>query len=133
MKVIIDTNVFVSGVFWKGPPYRLLQAWEHGRFKLVVSTSILEEYRRVLSDLSQHRPGIQFERALELVDLHAEVVRPIAFAKPICSDPDDDMFLEAALSASADYIVSGDKALLNQNGFRGIHVLRPATFLDQMR
>jgi len=64
MKIVVDTNVFVSGVYWKGPPYHILQKWESGHFKLVVSPSILDECRRVLIELSIHRPGIQFERAL---------------------------------------------------------------------
>jgi len=76
MKVVVDTNVFVSGVFWKGPPHKVLQAWESGRFRMVVSRPILEEYLRVLVDLAKHRAGIQFERALELVDMHAEIIEP---------------------------------------------------------
>ncbi len=130
MKIVIDTNVFASGVYWKGPPYRILQMWESGRFKLVVSPPILDEYRRVLIELSIHRPGIQFERALALIDLHADVVKPIKFAHPICSDPDDDKFLGTALSAGASYVITGDKALLKQNGFRDLQVLSPKSFLN---
>ena len=47
MKVVLDTNVFVSGVFFCGPPYDILSAWRGGRLQLVVSAEILEEYRRV--------------------------------------------------------------------------------------
>ena len=93
MKIIIDTNVFASGVFWKGPPFRVLQIWQQGRIHLIVSRSILEEYRRILLYLSEQRPGVKIDRVLELVDLHAEVVEPVAFARPVCSDPDDDKFL----------------------------------------
>jgi len=132
VKAVIDTNVFVSGIFWKGPPYRVLQAWEDQRFRLVVSRAILIEYQRVLLDLSTHRPGIRFERALDLVDLLAEVVEPIAFVRPVCTDPDDDKFLAAALSAGADFVVSGDKALLATNGFRGLSVVTPKVFLGKV-
>ena len=74
MKVVVDTNVFASGVFWKGPPFQILQAWERGQIKLVVSPPILDEYRRVLIELAEHRPGVKYERSLELVGLYAEVV-----------------------------------------------------------
>ncbi|MCB0411241.1 MAG: putative toxin-antitoxin system toxin component, PIN family [Bdellovibrionales bacterium] len=130
MKAIIDTNVFASGVFWKGPPFQILQAWQRGRFHLIVSKPILEEYRRILVQLSKHRPGTKVDRVLDLVDLHAEIVEPVAFALSVCSDPDDDKFLEAALSAHVDYIVTGDKALLAQDGFRGISVVTPKQFLN---
>lgn len=133
MKVVVDTNVFVSGVFWQGPPYKILEAWKHGRFKLVVSLPILGEYRRILIDLSAHRPGIRYEQTLELVNVYAEVATEIAFAYPICSDADDDKFLATALAANAEYVVSGDKALLAQNGFRGLHVLTPREFLKELQ
>ena len=47
MRVVIDTNVFVSGVFWKGPPAEILRAWRAGRIEIVLSPEILDEYRRV--------------------------------------------------------------------------------------
>jgi putative PIN family toxin of toxin-antitoxin system len=132
MKVVIDTNVFVAGVYWKGPPYQILQSWEKGEFKLIVSPPILTEYRRILVDLSIQRPGIKFEEALALVVLNAEVVEPVEFTTPVCRDPDDDKFLAAALSASAEYVVTGDKALLAVNGYREICVVTPKNFLTKM-
>ncbi|PWU18600.1 MAG: putative toxin-antitoxin system toxin component, PIN family [Bdellovibrio sp.] len=84
----------------------------------------------MLTHLAGQRPGIKIDRVLELVDLHAEVVEAVAFARPVCSDPDDDKFLEAALSAQADYVVTGDKALLAQDGLRGIKVITPRKFLS---
>jgi len=99
MRAVIDTNVFVSGIFWKGPPHQILVAWQAGHFKLVLSSSILEEYRRVLAELAAKYPGVQYERLLELVELHAEIASPIAFARPVCTDPDDDKFLAAAIAA----------------------------------
>jgi predicted nucleic acid-binding protein len=47
MKAVIDTNVFVSGIFWKGPPYRILKAWQNGEFTLVVSPPIIQEYIQI--------------------------------------------------------------------------------------
>lgn len=132
MKAVIDTNVFVSGIFWKGPPYKVLQAWKNERFKLVITTSILDEYRRVLSGLSKRYGGISYERILDLVSLYADVTSEIPFAQPVCKDTDDDKFLAAALSANASYVVTGDNALLELNGFRKLHVVRPTVFLKQL-
>jgi uncharacterized protein len=58
LKVVMDTNVFVSGVFFSGPPYRVLEAWQSGRFELAVSQEILDEYRRVGEILAEERPAL---------------------------------------------------------------------------
>ena len=58
MRVILDTNVFVSGIFFTGPSYRILDAWRKGELTLVVSPSILEEYRRVGQELAEQFEGV---------------------------------------------------------------------------
>jgi uncharacterized protein len=129
MRVVIDTNVFVSGIFWKGPPNRILNAWRDGKFQLVVTVEIMEEYRRVLRELAEKRSGINVDRFLELVGLNALAVKAPVFARPVCSDPDDDKFLAAALAGKADYVVTGDKALLKISEFRGATIVTPAQLL----
>ncbi len=56
----------------------------------------------------------------------------MSFEKPICSDPDDDKFLAAAISGKAGFVVSGDKALLKTDGFQGIRVMKPSDFLKHL-
>ncbi len=58
MKVVLDTNVFVSGVFFSGPPYQILKAWRDGKIHLAVSLEILDEYRRVGEILAEDHPTI---------------------------------------------------------------------------
>lgn len=129
MKAVIDTNVFVSGVFWKGPPRDVLVAWERRAFQWVVSNPVLDEYRRVLAELGARYPGVKYDRILELVTVHAEAVSAVHFARPVCKDRDDDKFLGTALSAGAQFVVTGDKLLLAVDGFRGLRVVPPKTFL----
>ncbi len=69
MRVAIDTNVLVSGVFWKGPPSAVLQAWREGRIEIVLSPSILDEYRRVALELSRHFPSVDLGPIVELLTL----------------------------------------------------------------
>jgi len=130
IKAILDTNVFISGVFWKGPPFEILKAWQEERFRLAISPPILDEYRRVLDEMLKRRPLPVLTSILRVIELHAEIVEPVSFAEPVCSDPDDDRFLEAALAAHAGYVVSGDVALLNLKHHRGIEIVRPARFLN---
>ena len=129
IKTVIDTNVFVSGIFWKGPPHQVLEAWQENRFRLVISLPIMEEYRRVVRELASIHHEIGIDRILELVELHADAVVPLEFLKPVCADPDDDKFLAAALTAGAQFVVSGDKALLATNGYKGLRVLSPRKYL----
>ena len=130
IKAILDTNVFISGVFWKGPPFEILKAWQEQRFRLAISPPILDEYRRVLDEMMKKRPLPVLSSILRVIELHSEMVEPVSFAKPVCGDPNDDKFLEAALAAHAGYVVSGDAALLSLKHHRGIEIVRPARFLN---
>jgi predicted nucleic acid-binding protein len=123
MRVVPDTNVFVSGVFFFGPPFEILSAWRDGRIKLVVSAEIPEEYRRVGERLEAGNSGTAFSQILLLVALHSEVVLAAALAGPVCEDPTDDKFFAC--------IVSGDKHLHRANGYGGVKVFRPRDFLER--
>jgi putative PIN family toxin of toxin-antitoxin system len=97
MRVILDTNVFVSGVFFSGPPYQILKAWRDGKLKLVISPEILEEYQRVGLALAEQFPTIDLGQILDLVTIKAEMVHAQSLPEPVCVDPDDDKFLACAL------------------------------------
>ena len=129
IKAILDTNVIVSGVFWKGAPFEILEAWQKRRFLLAISLPILNEYRRVLDEMTKKRPSSVLGSILEVIELHSEMVEPVSFTRTVCSDPDDDKFLEAVVAADADYVVSGDAALLSLKNHHGIRIVRPAQFL----
>jgi putative PIN family toxin of toxin-antitoxin system len=131
IRVVVDTNVFVSGIFWKGPPYQVLEIWSQGKFKLVVSSAILNEYERVMNELNMKAKVKNYDRILELVQLNAEIVNPAAFPVPVCRDQDDDKFLEAAVGGAVQYIVTGDEDLLALHSYQGIQILKPKEFLGE--
>jgi uncharacterized protein len=130
VKVVLDTNVFVSGIFFSGPPYQILEAWRAGRIILVLSSEILEEYRRVASVLAEQFPPVDLYAILAFVEREAEFHNVPALPLPVCSDPDDDKFLACAIASGATVIVSGDKHLLRVSGFQGIKVFKPRYFLE---
>lgn len=132
MRVVLDTNVFVSGVFFGGPPGRILEAWRDGEVEVVISHEILEEYVRVGEKLSAQFPGTDLGLALELVAAWATLVASQPLPEPVCRDADDDKFLACALAASVQYIVSGDRDLLEISPYEGITILRPRAFVDEM-
>ena len=129
MKVVLDTNVFVSGVFFSGPPFEILNAWRHGKLTLVVSPEILAEYERVGQELADKFRTVDIGPFLELLAFKGEVVSAPVLAEQVCSDPDDDKFLACALASNTKVISSGDKALLKTSGYAGIEILNPREFV----
>ena len=131
MEVVLDTNVFISGVFFSGPPYQILRAWRDGKINLVLSEKIFEEYVRVAEVLSERFPQTQLTPILELLMVEAEFTSAFDLPKPVCADPDDDKFIECAIAGKAEAIISGDKHLLNASGNQGLEVMTAREFADR--
>jgi len=131
MRVVLDTNVFVSGIFFAGPPYQILEDWRDGRVQLLVSREIMLEYQRVGERLAKQFPGVELGPILNLLAFTAEIISAPDLPETVCSDSDDVKFLACAVAGNAKCIVSGDKHLLDASGYRGIKVVRPRKFLDE--
>jgi uncharacterized protein len=130
VKVVLDTNVFVSGVFFSGPPYRILKAWRDGKLELVISSDILDEYSRIATILAEQFPPVNLQEILEFVEKEADFYDAPALSEHVCDDSNDDKFLACALASETEIIVSGDKHLLRVSGYRDIEVLKPKAFVD---
>jgi uncharacterized protein len=131
MRLVLDTNVFISGVFFAGPPFDILKAWRAGQVEIVVSAKILDEYRRVGVELSEKYTTVDLTPFLELLISHASVVHAPPLDERVCSDPDDDKFVACALAGRSKFICSGDKALLKISGYKGISIVTPRVFVDR--
>ena len=131
MRIVLDTNVLISGLFFGGPPFKILEAWRDGQFELVVSPEILEEYYRVGDNLRSRYPEVDIKPVLEFVTINAEIVSPPDLDEPICVDPDDDKFFTCAIAGHCSVIISGNKHLLDKSGFNGISVQKPRDFVDK--
>ena len=132
MKIVLDTNVFISGIFFSGPPAKILKAWKEQKFQIVLSKDILDEYQRVAGELSAKFPSVDIEPIIELLTIYGEVVETKEINATECEDPDDNKFLECAIASNSMIIVSGDNHLLKISGCQGIDVLKPREFIDNM-
>ncbi len=112
MRIVLDTNVFVSGIFFSGTPHRILRAWRDGRVKIVYSAAIFQEYERVLIELSRNFPHINGRPFLYLLSDYGELVQPSVMTGISCRDPEDVKFIECVLHSRARCLVTGDKDLL---------------------
>ena len=132
MRVVLDTSVFVPGVFFRGPPHDVLAAWRDGRIEVVVSREIIREYVRVGERLSARFPGVDLEHALDTVTASATLVSAPPLPEPVCEDRDDDKFLACAVAGGAEYVVSGDRALLATSPYQNVIVIRSRDFMDML-
>jgi putative PIN family toxin of toxin-antitoxin system len=128
--VVVDTNLIVSGVFWGGNPYKLLEHWVAESFQVAVTGPVLDEYVRVLRDLSDTQPDLARDW-IDFITTSAHFVEPTLSVK-LCRDPADDKFLACALSAGADFLVSGDADLLTMRDIHGIPIVTVRDFLEKL-
>ena len=130
MKIVLDTNVFISGIFFGGAPLQILQSWKQSKIKIILTEQILEEYQRVGKELSERYTSVNIEPIIELFTIFGEFVETKGISESICEDPDDNKFIECAIASQSKVIVSGDKHLLNISGYKDIEVLKPRAFVD---
>src|SRR5579863_2578871 len=111
IRIVLDTNVFVSGIFWSGPPHQILTAWQKNIIEIITSQEIISEYARVGDILARDYKGVDISAVIRLITINSTVVSPQKLLEPVSADPDDEKFIECALSAECKLIVSGDKHL----------------------
>ncbi len=131
MRIVLDTNVFVSGVFFSGPPYQILDNWRNGKIDVVLTKEIFSEYQRVAKELSRQFKKVDISMFLDLITVNAIWVEAPQLPFDVSADPDDDKFLACALASKTKVIVSGDKHLLAVSGYRSIEILKPSLFIDR--
>lgn len=131
-KVVIDTNVVISGFGWKGPPYRILQLAFDQKIEWCICKAQVDEIARVLS-----YPHLKFEISHQqsILDLLFKTVHVVEIAGDldVVDDPTDNVILETALVAKADFLITGDQHLLKFNPYSGMKIVKPADFLNQLR
>ena len=132
-KVVVDTNVVVSGLLFGGPPGEIYSMWQNRRIQPFASKSIIDEYIRVLAypKLQLSQEEIEYLLYQEILP-NFEIIEPRSAIKALHEDPSDDMFIHCALAKSIPTIISGDRHLLGPNTFRSITILSPADFLHQL-
>ncbi|MEX0599801.1 MAG: putative toxin-antitoxin system toxin component, PIN family [Rhodothermales bacterium] len=132
MRVVLDTNVLLSGFFFGGVPGRILEAWRDGKVRLVLSSPILDEYRTAGSVLELKYGGTDFPSFIALLALNCELMDAVEFLNPqVSRDRDDDKFLACAHAGRVRIVISGDEDLLTVTGWSGIEVVKPRAFVDR--
>jgi uncharacterized protein len=130
IKVVLDTNVLISGLIFTGRANRIVDLWKKGSVIPVLSRETFLEFRTALSypkfALSKEEIQTIIEKEVLPYFKVVEISDPVS---GVYRDPDDDKFLSCAVSASAEFIVSGDEDLLAIKEYRSVKVLGVAEFL----
>ena len=130
LRVVFDNNVLISAVLLGGSARQAFNKLiDNG--SVLVSVSVLLELAEVLNRPKFDKYVTQDERMRFLVSF-LKVAEMVEIRETIvaCRDPKDDKFLELAVSGRANFLVTGDKDLLDLNPFRGLKILTPREFLD---
>ena len=130
MRAVLDTNAVISALLFSGTTSRLVAAWQSGKFEVLVSRAILEEYYRALAypKFKLTEPEIRSLIEEELLPF-IKTIHPVRKLRIGLRDPDDRKFLECAVQGSADHLVTGDKDLRVLGSFREIAIVTPGELL----
>ena len=132
MIVVLDTNILISAIFWRGNPYKVALNALKKKYSLYLSNEILNELEEKLS-LKFKFPEDKIKDHIGILREYGRIIEPSIKIDVIKDDPDDNRVLECAVSCNADYIVSGDKHLLKLKEFRGIKIVKAKEFLDLLK
>jgi putative PIN family toxin of toxin-antitoxin system len=130
MKIIVDTNVLISGVFFGGHPRRILSAIVNNQLTAFATTEIVDEYEEIVQEMIERKQGHINKSILAPLIKALKIIEPVTHVK-LSRDPDDDKFLGCAKDAHALYIVSGDKDLLVLKQFENIQIITAKEFCQQ--
>jgi uncharacterized protein len=132
VRIVLDTNVLLSGVFTRGLCEAILDICLGGpQHNIVLCEHILREFARHAAD-KFGIPAADIHRTVAFLKSQVELVEPAKVSLPDFPDPDDLPVLGTALAAGADCLVTGDAELLKLKEFRGIAILSPRSFYDRL-
>lgn len=128
-RVILDTNILVSALLFKGDLAKIVDLWKKGKIIPVLSRETFAEFEAVLEypkfSLTRQEIKVIVEEFLP----YFEVIEITEDVEGICRDIDDDKFIACAVSASADFIVTGDKDLLNMGKYKSVKIISASVLL----
>jgi putative PIN family toxin of toxin-antitoxin system len=129
MKIVLDTNVFISSFFWGGNPRKIMERVIDGKDKLFICKEIIQEITSVMSGQKFNASNEYVTRFVHSIEELANYITLSGCVQNVCRDGEDDKILECAFLAGASYIVTGDNDLLVLGEFRGIKIVSAHDYL----
>lgn len=129
MRIVIDTNVLISGIIFGGKPSKIIELLFGKKISVFASPEMVDEYKRIYGELGEryakrtHNELNEIINSMNILPSHSHI--------EVCRDPDDNKFIECAIDNRCIYIVSGDKDLLVLEQYEDIGILTVSEFLEQ--
>lgn len=130
-RVVLDTNVLISAVGWDAKPEACLEEVLHDEVAGYTSPDLVDELQGVMDYPRFEFTDDETQSFLEVILASFHLVEPGVDLSVVADDPDDDMVVECAVAADADYIISGDSHLQDLDTYQDINIVSPAEFLDR--
>lgn len=130
MKIVVDTNVLISGVFFGGFPRTVLSSIVEKKITAFATTEIVDEYEEIVQEMILRKQGHLNRDILSPLISALEIIESVSSIR-ISRDPDDDKFINCAKDARALYIVSGDKDLLVLERYEDIKIVTAREFCER--
>ena len=130
MKIVVDTNVMISGIFFGANPQKVLRSIVSNEIVACATTEIIDEYKEIVERMIQKKQGHLNANILTPVLQKLELIEAKSIVD-ICRDPDDNKFLGCAKDAKALYIVSGDADLLDLENYEDIDIITAKEFCER--
>jgi putative PIN family toxin of toxin-antitoxin system len=130
MKLVLDTNIFISSFYWGGNPEKIIQRIIDGVDELYISKEILEEISSVMARPKFKTQRETIESFTKSIDKISKKIVIMGQVKNICRDSEDDNKLECGLLSNADYIITGDDDLLVLKEYANIKIIKPKEYLE---
>ena len=129
MRIVVDTNVVISGIFFGGNPRKIVEAIADGGIDAYATIEIMDEYMGIIDSMIERKQGHLNQSILSPLFSSMKIIEHKS-AISVSRDPDDDKFIECAVDARALYIVSGDKDLLDIHDYEGIQIITAKEFCE---
>jgi putative PIN family toxin of toxin-antitoxin system len=133
LKVVLDTNILISAVLFRGELAHIVDLWKGGRIVPLISKETFQEFNAVLEYPKFRLSKVDIKTIIEEEVLpFFEVVEVTDKIRGICTDPDDDKFIACAVAGSADFIVTGDSALYEVGKYRSVRIIKAFDLVEMM-
>jgi putative PIN family toxin of toxin-antitoxin system len=132
LRIVLDTNVLISGIFFRGNERNLLERLFNKEFEIICTEEIFEEYSVVIKRLAGKYDKNNYNEIINIIARNCTFIQNV-YSKKYSRDPDDDKFINCAISGKADYLVSGDKDLLVLKKIAGFEIITALYFLGLLK
>jgi putative PIN family toxin of toxin-antitoxin system len=130
VKIVIDSNIFISSFFWGGYPREIFERVINGLDELIITDEIINEIYNVMSSGKFTVNSEDIKNYIKLIEKYSIIISSDSNLKSISRDKDDDKILQCGYDGSVDFIITGDKDLLVLENYKNIKIMKPKDYLD---